>query len=78
MAHAEQQQASAIGDGLFKIIQTRQTEDGESMPFFSTHPLDATRIRTLDRMAEQNGWPRELPTTPLPEEFGVWIGTGAG
>jgi beta-barrel assembly-enhancing protease len=63
---------------LFKAIQSERKELGDSEPpaFFSTHPLDQKRIQTLARIARDQGWRSDLPTTPLPAQFKAWLGGG--
>lgn len=65
-------------DDLFKIIQSERREkgDGEPPAFLSTHPLDAKRIETIERIARERGWRRDLPTTPLPAQFKAWLEGG--
>lgn len=63
---------------LFRVIQSERHEQGDSEPpaFFSTHPLDQKRIDTLARIAREQGWRSDLPTTPLPAQFKTWLGGG--
>ncbi len=64
-------------DDLFKVIQSERDGIGSGEPpaFLSTHPLDAKRIETIARVAREQGWRRDLPTTPLPAQFETWLET---
>ncbi len=60
---------------LFKLLsKIRKTQGmGEHMALFSSHPLDKTRLETMEAMARENGWKLEGERTPLPANFFQWL-----
>lgn len=60
---------------LFETLYKVQIESGmeSSSPFFSTHPLDNQRIRSLNKQAEKNDWIDQQEATLLPDEFHEWL-----
>lgn len=66
--------ASGAGD-LFRVIQSERREGGDSEPpaFLSTHPLDKSRIESIELIAREQGWQTDQPLSMLPEEFSEWL-----
>ncbi len=60
---------------LFKLLsKIRKTQGmGEHMALFSSHPLDRTRLETMEAVARENGWKLEGKRTPLPVNFSQWL-----
>lgn len=61
-----------------QFSKARSAGSSESRPqwmerFFSTHPLDADRIRQIGEIAEMQGWLQEGELTPLPADFKLWL-----
>lgn len=53
--------------GAAALFEVLHDEGAEALPeFFSTHPLDASRIEHLDALARREGWPMRGELTPLP------------
>ena len=48
-------------------------KDGKLDRFFSTHPLDAQRIRSISESAMEQGWALEGSLTGLPADFQQWL-----
>lgn len=62
-------------DDLFRIFQAERSDQGssESPAFLSTHPLDKKRIDAIALIAQERGWRSDMPTTPLPAQFEMWL-----
>jgi len=70
----------AGAEALFQLVAEQRGES--KVPswlgrFTSTHPLDADRIRSIARHAEESGWSNEGAITPLPADFDAWLETGS-
>ncbi len=66
------------GRALFEVIQEKRHAAGDvQVPaIFSSHPLDAQRLRAIDATARQNGWSDSGAITPLPDGFAEWLKPG--
>jgi len=64
---------------LFNVIQAQRENSGvEEMPaIFSSHPLDGQRLEAIGLLARKRGWSETGGTTPLPADFGRWLGEAA-
>jgi len=60
---------------LFELfVGIRDNEEQDLLEsFFSTHPLDDTRIEEIEKQAKANGWLTEGAITPLPQDFLQWL-----
>lgn len=60
---------------LFGLIADVMKREGmsEQPAIFSSHPLDDMRMKTMQNMAEQNGWHLDGKRTPLPTKFAQWL-----
>ncbi len=63
---------------LFSLLsKIRENQGkGEHMALFSSHPLDKTRLETMEQMARENGWKLDGERTPLPVNFSLWLKQG--
>jgi len=53
---------------FFRHLQEarRESPGGPAVAWLSSHPLDGTRIRALETLAQEQGWPKTGPLTPVP------------
>ncbi len=61
---------------LFAALHARKSNDTrrKTPAFFSTHPLDQTRITALHQLAAENEWRNhQQDITPLPAAFMRWL-----
>jgi len=61
---------------LFQILQD-QNSSGEQndwyAAFTATHPLNENRIKSIEELANENGWSNTGSVTPLPTDFQDWL-----
>lgn len=62
-------------DDLFRLFVDVRSSDQTDLldSFFSTHPLDDSRIQTVSEQALVNGWSTDGALTQLPDEFARWL-----
>lgn len=62
-------------DDLFELFVDFRDDDQADLldTFFSTHPLDDSRIKAIAEQAAANNWLSSGALTPLPDEFSDWM-----
>jgi len=61
---------------LFRILQDQNSSGGKDdwyAAFTATHPLNENRIKSIEELADENGWSNTGSVTPLPADFKNWL-----